>query len=119
MDDRLGQDPVHAIADTLFTLHNTQLPFQLIGLRFRHRFLAITLCPSRKRDGTEEKTTSKGVGPQEEYRPLEVIIVGAGIGGLSLGIYLRQNGHRVQVRQQSRIVSSKMVDKWREDFRTK
>lgn len=30
-------------------------------------------------------------------RPLQVVIVGAGIAGLTLGIVLRRNGHEVQV----------------------
>lgn len=34
--------------------------------------------------------------------PLRVIIVGAGIGGLTAGIALRQQGHRVQIFEQSR-----------------
>ena len=54
----------------------------------------------------EEVTVGKDAGSQEEYRPLEVIIIGAGIAGLSLGIYLRQNGHRVRVSKKWRITSS-------------
>lgn len=34
----------------------------------------------------------------QEHRPLDVIIAGAGIGGLSAAIGLRQAGHNVQVR---------------------
>lgn len=34
---------------------------------------------------------------QEPSRPLRVIIIGAGIAGLTLGIVLRRNGHDVQV----------------------
>ena len=37
------------------------------------------------------------VDSKDADQPLEVIIIGAGIAGLSLGIYLRQNGHRVRV----------------------
>lgn len=38
---------------------------------------------------------------QEQCRPLEVVIIGAGISGLSLAIFLRQNGHRVKIFEQS------------------
>ena len=55
---------------------------------------------------TEEGTVGKDAGSLEEYRPLEVIIIGAGIAGLSLGIYLRQNGHRVLVSKTWRITLS-------------
>ena len=51
------------------------------------------------------ETTSKYPGSQEDCRPLEVIIIGAGIAGLSLAIYLRQNGHRVRVSKNPRDTS--------------
>ena len=50
----------------------------------------------------DKNPAGKDIDRQEQCRPLEVIIIGAGISGLSLGIYLRQNGHRVKIFEQSK-----------------
>lgn len=48
--------------------------------------------------GSDMKTTT-------EARPLNVIVVGAGIGGLSAAIFLRQQGHHVTLLEQSRFAN--------------
>lgn len=48
----------------------------------------------KMKDSTPKQTIQDG---QEEPRPLRVIIIGAGVAGLTLGIALRQNGHDVEV----------------------
>ncbi|PSN74359.1 FAD/NAD(P)-binding domain-containing protein [Corynespora cassiicola Philippines] len=42
---------------------------------------------------------------EEHVRPLNVIIAGAGIGGLSAAIFLRQQGHHVTLLEQSRFAN--------------
>jgi glycine/D-amino acid oxidase-like deaminating enzyme len=41
--------------------------------------------------------SSSGVISEDE-RPLKVLIAGGGIGGLSAAIFLRREGHQVEVR---------------------
>ncbi|KAI1810262.1 FAD/NAD(P)-binding domain-containing protein [Poronia punctata] len=52
-------------------------------------------------NGASPSDTSTQEGP----RPLKIIIVGAGIGGLSAAIALRRNGHHVELYEQSRAAS--------------
>ncbi|EKG10778.1 FAD dependent oxidoreductase [Macrophomina phaseolina MS6] len=47
-------------------------------------------------------SNGNGVAAHSDARPLHVIIIGAGIGGLTAAIYLRQQGHKVTVLEQSR-----------------
>lgn len=55
------------------------------------------------------------MGSSEHCRPLKVLIVGAGIGGLTAGIGLRRQGHEVTVRGQ---FGTKMDDiRWLTDVR--
>jgi NADPH-dependent 2,4-dienoyl-CoA reductase/sulfur reductase-like enzyme len=49
--------------------------------------------------GTNGSITGK------EARGLNVVIIGAGIGGLTVAIYLRRQGHKVVMLEQSRFAS--------------
>lgn len=57
----------------------------------RHRFNAAA-------DGSCETRTTTTTG-------LDVVIIGAGIGGLTTALFLRQQGHRVTVLEQSRFAN--------------
>ena len=48
--------------------------------------------------------STNGLTPlQDEHRPLRVLVVGAGIGGLTAAIALRQQGHDVDIYEQSKL----------------
>ncbi|KAL7266779.1 hypothetical protein RUND412_010656, partial [Rhizina undulata] len=49
--------------------------------------------------------TGTAIVEQEAPRPLNVIIAGAGIGGLMAAIGLRENGHNVKIFEQSRFAN--------------
>lgn len=49
---------------------------------------------------------------QEPARPLNVIIIGAGISGLTLAIVLRRNGHHVQVCKSLFELAHTMIDRF-------
>ncbi len=46
-------------------------------------------------------TTNGEAHSDEEVRPLEVLVVGAGIGGLTAAIALRRDGHKVVILEQA------------------
>lgn len=56
-------------------------------------------------DFTQTQTNGVNSVPHDEIRPLNVTIVGAGIGGLSAAIFLRQQGHAVTLLEQSRFAN--------------
>ncbi|KAL7271024.1 hypothetical protein RUND412_006239, partial [Rhizina undulata] len=51
------------------------------------------------------KSSGTGINEQETPRPLNVIISGAGIGGLMAAVALRENGHNVKIFEQSRFAN--------------
>jgi ribulose 1,5-bisphosphate synthetase/thiazole synthase len=52
----------------------------------------------------ETSTAVNGVNGQKQHSGLNIIIIGAGIGGLSAAIGLRKQGHYVQVSISIKIV---------------
>ncbi|PVI04317.1 FAD binding domain-containing protein [Periconia macrospinosa] len=49
--------------------------------------------------------TSNGIQNPDEKSPLSIVVVGAGIGGLSAAIFLRHQGHNVTLLEQSRFAN--------------
>lgn len=54
---------------------------------------------------TNGYTNGHATPSSNESRPLRVIVIGAGIGGLTSAIYLRQQGHQVTLLEQSRFAN--------------
>ena len=58
-------------------------------------------------DFTRTMMTTNGIAAHasDETRPLKVLIVGAGIGGLTAAIALRNQGHDIQIFEQSHLAT--------------
>ncbi len=50
-------------------------------------------------------TATNGHGVKTDSQGLDVVVIGAGIGGLTAAVYLRYQGHRVTVLEQSRFAN--------------
>jgi 2-polyprenyl-6-methoxyphenol hydroxylase-like FAD-dependent oxidoreductase len=56
-------------------------------------------------DDASRITTNGSTVDTTEYHGLRIIIIGAGIGGLTAAIFLRKQGHRVTLLEQSRFAN--------------
>lgn len=77
--------------------------FSAFGLSFFSPGARQDLPHTASRADMNQRTMSQAEQTKEPPRPLNVIIIGAGISGLTLAIVLRRKGHHVQVRDAYRV----------------